>query len=322
MTEKPGQKQAPFPTAFLIGVQKAGTTTLNDWISQHPQVYCYNSLKDIPLFVKFPQPQQLNKRLLLETPAYNREPVVFHSAVNYIFYPSLLKQIAEKQPSAKLILILRNPVGRAISSYFYFKKMMRETRDIETALLYQPQTNFEITRDNNDFTYLEHGFYYEQVKTVLQYFKKEQLLLLDYDELKHDPNSLLKKVFHFLNVDEDFEANLAAKNVTGELKSKFLQQNMVKKSGARKWIVDNLIDPWLPVNKRKLLKNKIFELNTSKDKPAPVEVKISDEILQKIKTRLSDLYLHEITQLDELLGTGFYSKWFEHNTLSRNNPTA
>ncbi len=61
MNEKAGQKQAPFPNTFLIGVQKAGTTTLNDWINQHPQVYCYTSLKDIPLFVKFPRPQQLNK---------------------------------------------------------------------------------------------------------------------------------------------------------------------------------------------------------------------------------------------------------------------
>jgi hypothetical protein len=317
MNEKPGQKQAPFPNAFLIGVQKAGTTTLNDWVSQHPQVYCYNSLKDIPLFVKFPQPQQLNKRLLLETPEYNQEPVVFHSAVNYIFYPSLLQQIAQKRPAAKLILIVRNPVARAISSYFYFRKMLREKRDIETALLYQPKSGFEITRDNNDFTYIEHGFYYEQVKTCLQYFSKDQLLVLDYDELKHDPNSLLKKVFHFLNIDESFRANLAAKNITGELKSKFLQQRIVKKSGARKWIVDHLIDPWLPVNKRKLLKNKMFELNTSTQKQDTAYIEVSEEMLQKIKTRLNELYLHDTTQLDELLGTNFYTKWFEHNTISK-----
>jgi hypothetical protein len=55
------KKQAPFPDTFLIGVQKAGTTTLNDWISQHPQVYGYNSLKDIPLFLKYQHPEQLNK---------------------------------------------------------------------------------------------------------------------------------------------------------------------------------------------------------------------------------------------------------------------
>ncbi len=311
------KRQAPFPNTFLIGVQKAGTTTLNDWISQHPQVYSYNSLKDIPLFVKFPQPEQLNKRLLLETPAYNGEQVVLHSAVNYIFYPSLLQQLAQKQPSAKLILILRNPVARAISSYFYFKKMLREMRDAETALVYQPKKHFEITRDNNDFTYIEHGFYYEQINTCLQYFSKDQLLVLDYDDLKNKPAELIKKVFRYLNVDENFAPDLEAKNVTGELKSKFLQQRILKKSSARKWIVDHLVNPWLPVNKRKLLKNKMFELNTAKQKPAVVSSEISEAVLQKIKTKLKEYYLHDAAQLDELLNTRFYTKWFGHEIIAK-----
>ncbi len=311
------EKQAPFPNAFLTGIQKAGTTTLNDWISQHPQVYCYNSLKDIPLFVKFPEPDKLNKRLLLETPAYQNEPVVFHAAVNYIFYPSLLQQIAAKQPAAKLLLILRNPVARAISSYFYFRKMMRETRDIETALIYQPKKDFEITRDNNDFTYIEHGFYYEQVKNCLQYFSKEQLLVLDYDELKNNPGNLLREVFHFLNIDESFKPDLTAKNITGELKSKYLQQRLLNKSGFRKWVVDKLIDPWLPVNKRKLLKNKMFEMNTSKTVRQPADVFVEEETLKKIRERLTEFYLHDTTKLDELLNTNFFSKWFAHNTIPK-----
>lgn len=311
-------KQAPFPNTFLIGVQKAGTTTLNDWLSQHPEIYGYNSLKDIPLFVKFPQPQQLNKRLLLETPAYNNQPVVLHSAVNYIFYPSLLQQIATTQPKAKLVLILRNPVARGVSSYFYFKKMMRETRDIETALLYQPKKGFEINRDNNDFTYIEHGFYYEQVKACLQYFQKEQLLVLDYDDLKNQPQHLLRTTFAFLGVDETFEPNLEPKNVTGELKSKFLQQRMVNKNPIRKWLVDHLVDPIMPVNKRKLLKNKIFELNTSKQKQATETVAISDESMQKVRASLREVYLHDTAMLDELLGTDFYSKWFGHNVIAKN----
>ena len=173
------KRQAPFPNTFLIGVQKAGTTTLNDWIGQHPQVYGYNSLKDIPLFIKYPQPDQLNRRLLLESPAYSGQPVVLHSAVNYIFYPSLIQQLAQRQPGAKLIVVLRNPVIRAISSYFYFRKMLLETRDIETALLYHPGKKIEINRDNNDFTYIEHGLYYHQIKHCLEFFSSQQLLVLD-----------------------------------------------------------------------------------------------------------------------------------------------
>jgi len=312
------KKQAPFPDTFLIGVQKAGTTTLNDWISQHPQVYGYNSLKDIPLFLKYQHPEQLNRRLLLETPAYNGQPIILHSAVNYIFYPSLLQQIAKKQPAAKLLVILRNPIIRAISSYFYFRKMFREERDIETALLYQPEKNIEITSDNNDFTYIEHGFYYQQIKNCLDLFSRQQLLVLDFDDLKHDPKMLLMQVFRFLNIDESFIPNLDAKNVTGGLKSKFLQQKLLKKNPARKWVVNRLLDPWMPVSKRKLLKNKMLELNTAKQQQGIPNLKIPEETLQKIESRLREFYIHDTALLDKMLNTDFYSKWFSHKIVLKN----
>ena len=193
---------------------------------------------------------------------------------------------------------------------------MRENRSIEEALIYNPKNNFEITRDNNDFTYLEHGFYYEQVSNCLKVFSKDQLLVLDYDDLKNKPRELLKNAFSFLGVDENFQPNLEAKNVTGELKSKLLQQSIVKKSGLRKWVVNNLIDPWLPVNKRKLIKNKMFEMNTSKQNQ-PAGTEINEATLQKIRTSLRELYLYDTAQLDELLGTDFYSKWFGHNIIAK-----
>ncbi len=315
MSDTTAGSNAPFPNTFLIGVQKAGTTTLNNWLSQHPQVYGYASLKDIPLFVKFPEEKQLNKRLALETPRYSSEKIVLHSAVNYIFYPSLLQKIAAKKPDAKLLLILRNPVSRATSSYFYFEKMMREKRDIEEALIYQPGKNFEITRDNNDFTYIEHGYYYAQVKNCLQYFSKKQLLVLDYDELKNNTHGLLRNVFRFLNIDENFEPDLNSKNVTGDLKSRFLQEKMLHKNKFRKWIVDHVLDPFLPVNKRKMLKNKFFELNTSKQKQPSVSSAITEEKMQLIKNSLREFYLHDTALLDELLGTSFYKKWFAHEVI-------
>ncbi len=318
MINKSAGAKAPFPNTFLIGVQKAGTTTLNNWLSQHPQIYCYASLKDIPLFIKFPEEKQLNKRLSLETPAYNGEPVILHSAVNYIFYPSLLKKIAAKKPDAKLIIVLRNPVARAISSYFYFKKMLREKRGIEEALIYKPEKNFEITRDNNDFTYIEHGFYYAQIKTCLQYFSGKQLIVLDYDDLKTSPQALLKNAFHFLSIDESFKPDLAAKNITGDLKSRFWQERMLKKNKIRKWVVDYFIDPWFSVNKRKKLKNKFFELNTSARKQPVVSSAISEEKMQDIKNSLREFYLHDASLLDELLGTSFYKKWFAHEVIPNN----
>src|SRR5215210_4721069 len=135
-------QQAALPNTFLIGVQKAGTTTLDDWLSQHPQIYCYSSLKDVHLFARFNSITEIEERLGTERPVYDGQPILFQSAVNYVFYPFLLESIAKYTPDARLMVILRNPVDRAVSSYNYFKKMLRETRSMQEALVYQPAEAF------------------------------------------------------------------------------------------------------------------------------------------------------------------------------------
>lgn len=299
-----------FPNTFLCGVQKAGTTTLDDWLSQHPQIYCYDSLKDVHLFYRFKNRDEIINRLKLETPAYNNEPVVLQSAVNYIFYPSMMEAIASYKPDAKLIVILRNPMDRAVSAYHYFKKMRRETRNIKEALLYTPKDNFEFSHDNSDFTYIEHGLYHKQISDALKYFTKDQLLVLDYAQLARDPQSMLRKLYSFLGVDENFVPDLSPKNVTGEVKSDFVQNKMLSHNKYRKWIVDHLIDPIFPVNKRKQLKRRIFEMNTAKGKsPVPLTEETKKES-DEIKRQLRSYFEEDTAKLDALLGTDFSRQWF------------
>ena len=305
---------AVFPNTFVIGIQKAGTTTLDDWLAQHPQIYCYESLKDVHLFARFKITEEMYQRLKKEPVHYKDQPVVLQSAVNYIFYPQMLQKIAEYAPQAKLIVILRNPVDRAISSYSYFKKMLRETRPMQEALIYKPATDsaFEFSNDNSDFTYIEHGFYAKQIKTCLAYFSKEQLLVLDYDDLAKNTASLLKDMFSFLEIDNSFQPDLTPKNVTGSVKSQLMQETIIKKqSSFRKWVVDNLIDPIFPVGKRKMLKRKLFELNTGKKKAAqPAQEQESKEMVEQIKQQLKPLFVEDAKELDALLGTNFSAKWF------------
>ena len=305
-----------FPDTFLCGVQKAGTTTLDDWLSQHPQIYCYDSLKDVHLFYRFKNLDEIMKRLALETPVYNNETVVLQSAVNYIFYPSMLQAIAQYKPGAKLIVILRNPVDRAVSAYYYFKKMRRETRGIKEALLYKPKDNFEFNHDNSDFTYIEHGLYYKQISEALKYFKQEQLLVLDYEQLKKDPHGMLRSLYFFLGVDENFIPNLSPKNITGDVKSDFVQNKMLSHNKYRKWVVDHIIDPIFPVNKRKMLKKKIFEFNTVKNKISVTEIEETPEVISAVKVKLANYFTEDAAKLDALLRKDFSSSWFTAKTVN------
>jgi hypothetical protein len=297
-----------FPNTFIIGVQKAGTTTLNDWLSQHPEIYGYDTLKDVHLFVRFKNLAEISQRLQQEPVPYKGEQVILQSAVNYIFYEQMLSDIAQQQPDAKLIVIIRNPVQRAFSAYGYFKKMLRERRTVHEALMYKPKEAVPFSKDNNDFTYIEHGFYYTQIKNCLKYFKKEQLLVLEYEELEN-PKAILQKIFTFLKVDPSFQPDPEAKNVTGVTKSAVLQKGIIGQSKLKRFIIKYLVDFWMPVTKRKKLKAKLFEMNTAKAAPAKDKVKDTTDT-SNIKQYLEGLYKEDVKQLDALLQTDFYSKWF------------
>lgn len=307
-----------FPNTFIIGIQKAGTTTLDAWLSEHPEIYCYDSLKDVHLFARFKTREEMEQRMAKETPAYNQEPIVLQSAVNYIFYPSLLESISKYSPDAKLIVILRNPIDRAISSYHYFTKMLREKRSMENALLYTPKDDLPFSADNNDFTYLEHGFYFRQIINCYHFFKKDQLLILDYDDLAANPDELVHKIFSFLNIDNTFKPNFNAKNITGTVKSDFVQSKILGTNKYRKWVVDHLIDSWFPVNKRKMLKKKIFEFNTAKSNAPKLnqQKEISEEGKLNLKKQLKNYFSDDVKNLDKLLGTQYAQKWLgEINSL-------
>lgn len=300
--------KAVLPNAFIIGVQKAGTTTLDDWLSQHPQVYCYDSLKDVHLFGVVSD-EAMNSKFLQEPQAYQQQPIVLQSAVNYIFYPSLLKAIHEKCADAKLIAIIRNPMDRAVSAYSYFKKMLREKREPQEALLYEPKDIYAFSKETSDFTYIEHGLYYRQLKQCFDYFKQDQVLVLDYDDLVKKPTELTKKIFDFLSIDSNFMPDLTPKNVTGEIKNKWLQENLIKQNKLKKWIVKYIVNPFMPRAKRKLLKKKMFEMNTAKNAAPPPDNENAAEIAG-IKQSLVKYFEEDTRQLDKLLGTSFYTKWF------------
>ncbi len=302
-----------FPNTFLIGVQKAGTTTLDDWLSQHPDIYCYDSLKDVHLFYRFKTKEEMEKRMVLETPAYKGEKIILQSAVNYVFYESMLQGIQTHSPQAKLLLILRNPADRAISAYQYFCKMNRETRPIESALTYQPKDCTSFNPDNSDFSYIEHGFYGKQVQSVLKYFRREQLFVLDYDDLRSRPQYLMEQIANFLQIDKNFVPDFSPKNVTGTVKSQALQQTVLSHNKYRKWVVDHIIDPIFPVTKRKAFKKKIFEWNTNqnrnKESVNNASQNISKEVRLSIKENLLPLYATDTLLLDELLHTNFFKIW-------------
>jgi hypothetical protein len=106
----------------------------------------------------------------------------------------------------KLIVSLRNPNERAISAYYWYlrKGLLPSDKSMSETLTYLKESHEEGKKNVAGIDIIERGIYDEQLARYLKYFDGSQLLVLLYEEIKLNPKAVLKKLFAFLNVDENF----------------------------------------------------------------------------------------------------------------------
>nr|WP_321233985.1 sulfotransferase [uncultured Psychroserpens sp.] len=284
------------PNTFIIGAQKSATTSVYNWIAQHPDVCGPSSLKDYPFFTEGEYngkdtTDSLSEEYMKE--GFSNQKIVLQGYVNYMFYKSAIANIHSFDESAKLICVLRNPTDRAVSAYNYFKKLNLEPLTFREAINREEERKKGSLREKNNLTYKEHGLYASQLQNIFLKFKREQVLILFYEDVSNTPEVELVKVFEFLNIDKNFSPNFKQLNVTGKLRYKFLHNILFNQNKIKKFIVNKLIDPILPLERRINIKLAFVEWNTSKRK------KSGDDFTAE-KHHLNEYFRDDIIKLEKL----------------------
>jgi hypothetical protein len=189
---------------FLVaGVQKGGTTALNDYLAEHPALNL--SVQKEPHFFDDDQGVDWSE------PDYGRYDAAFRDRPGlrgeatpiYLYWPPCLERIARYNPAMRLILLFRDPVERAWSHW-----RMEHARGWET------EPFGWCIRDGRGrvddpaapgchrvFSYVERGFYAAQLERALARFPEGQVLCLRSQDLEHDPDETLTRVCGFLRID-------------------------------------------------------------------------------------------------------------------------
>lgn len=286
------------PNTILIGVQKAATTSLYNWISQHPNVCGPVALKDYAFFAYDPFFEE-GLELLdnIYKKEYNGEDIIMHGFVNYIFFEKSIERIKRFNPNVKLIISLRNPVDRAISAFEYQKKSNREKKSCFMDALKDEENRMK-SNDYftlSDLTYMNHGLYYKQLKTLYKHFSKNQVKVVFYEDIINKPEQVISDLFDFLNINNKFIPEFKTMNQTGEIRSKFIHSLFYSKNNFKQKIVKLIIDPLFPLDKRLKIKTFINEFNTKTKERDHAEY-TKEEIY--LKFFLKD----DIENLENLLG--------------------
>jgi hypothetical protein len=192
------------PSFVVIGAQKSASTFLQDQLSLHPEVempegevrhfedpfYAEGAVADLPgLYVRPPT----GTRRGIKRP-------------DYMGRPEIPARLHKHLPEAKLLAVLREPVARAVSSYFHMVRhgfVPLAPLDEAFRAILDGSWAAEFPRSPEVLTF---GLYGEQLSRYLELYRPEQLLIFDQPALIKDPKTNVREAFAFIGVDPTFEA--------------------------------------------------------------------------------------------------------------------
>lgn len=179
------------PNFFVIGAEKAGTTSVCELLSQHPDV-----------FFSHPKEPNFFTRPAGDVHSFEWYESLFTSAASYqlvgegsttyskcLTYPGTAQRIASYAPDARIIYIVRQPLRRVESQWIQRRSMSIKTpQDFSLAVRQDP-------------VLLDASLYWQNLNAYREYFDDSRILLLFLEDMKADPVATMLACFSFLGLD-------------------------------------------------------------------------------------------------------------------------
>jgi Sulfotransferase family len=221
------------PDFFIVGHAKCGTTALYKMLQAHPQVYL-PALKEPHFLAREPQdsarprkrrPVSLAGYLSLFEPAQAGQ-IAGDASTSYLRSAPAARRIASLQPDARIIALLREPAEFLSSLHLQLLQNGVETeRDFAAALALEQPRRRGMHLPGDPFwaralLYSEHVHYVAQLRRFHEALGRDRVLVLIYDDLRNDNESVVRRVLRFLEVDDSIEIATTDANPTVRVRSR------------------------------------------------------------------------------------------------------
>ena len=206
------------PNFLIVGASQSGTTSLWHHLGAHPAIFMPKR-KESRFFsdikVRSRRGHHIETTLIKTLKAYKRlfrdvknENAIGDNSPDYLpcYQKSVKNIIGILGKEVKIIIILRNPVERAYTLYLKYINKEYPSLSFEDALQKGGQYG---VKEWYGYYPLESGLYYKQVKAFLDSFNNVRIYLTD--ELQTKPESVMKDLYEFLEVDHSFKSNFKAR---------------------------------------------------------------------------------------------------------------
>lgn len=292
------------PDFLVIGAGKSGTTSLDQYLKQHPGIYM-SPVKE-PNFFAYElktvadigdNPDDINHFLSSITTLEkyhelfeNAKPSQLKGEISntYLYGDDAPNRIKHYIPRVKMIAVLRNPTDRLYSRFLH---LVRDG-DMEPDEFSNCLDTNSIWWNRNDL--INEGFYFKHLSRFYSLFHESQIRVFLFEDLTKDIQGVLKEIFSFLNLDPHVEVNVGLKyNESGVIKNKFLNTFIGGDSILKKYV--NRVSPKTMelIQDNELIKKVIFSMR-SKNLEKPT-------MNPNVRRELVEIYSEDIKNLQNLI---------------------
>jgi len=209
------------PTFIIAGSMRCGTSALNSYLREHPDVVVATT-KEVHYFdEKFHLGFEWYSR---QFPGADRAVAVGEATPNYVFSAEAMGRIAKVLPSVRLIIMLRNPIDRAYSHYWHDRT--RGKIDVPFAAVIER----ECAGAETETAYIDRGRYLDQLDRVFRLFPRNAVLVSTFEELAQDPESVYATMCRFIGVSDEYQPAMLGTRVNAYTEFRSLT---VRKLGKR-----------------------------------------------------------------------------------------
>lgn len=286
----PAAAKGALPTFLIIGAPKTGTTSLYNYLAQHPEIQM-SSVKEPNFFAPYLDAAHEQRRIgdlrsymsLFDPKAAVRG----EASTPYAAYPlrqGVPERIKALIPDVKLIYVVRDPIERTVSHYNHFVASLGFRATLAEALgdLSDPRSPFICA-----------SLYGLQLELYLRVFRRDQILVIDQADLLADRPAVLRKIFAFLGVEENFDSAAFTDEYL-----KATDRHVYPPAFAR--FVELHVTPrlrWLPPRARHILRRSVERSMLPSLEPSQLD--------DRSRQRLEEYFASEVDRLRQLTGMRF-----------------
>ena len=287
------------PSFFIVGAPKCGTTALSKYLNCHPQVFI-PELKELHFFDTDLNTPKRAKTLdhYLGLFASGTDKICGEGTTTYLYSKTAAQEIYRFNPTAKIIIMLREPVEMMYSfhSQLLFNGSSETVDDFKDAIALEPirKAGHQVPSRCSEpslLFYRDIAKFSEQVHRYLDIFGPDQVKILLFREFVENTAIAFRDSLDFIGADPSFEMEFVPMNANKKVRNKKIQ-DMVKYPPSRILEIGKYFIPLPQAQRRQLLewcKQQIGRANTQHLTRPTLDPAFRAQLVQDLKPEIQTL---------------------------------